>query len=144
MDLKEFLLEAKVNRIESEKDPKKLIDGGERLRYRNGVWRYQEQKYEFGIDFISLELVWKNKKKFWAMSTRGEGDEKVDDFLEEVLLNPEQDFPIRGQYKYSSKVHDELSYELTVAGDINKFHADEIIYSDGREIYLGECQGGLL
>ena len=146
MDLREFLVEAKVNTYaaQGEGGEGKLDDGSKELVFEKGDFKYRD-RYFGSKFFIGEEVVWGNGKYIWGMNYYGGAiDEKIDPkaiygFLKEALQKAPLSDPYRGP---ENLVIGDYKYTNAVDGNLENFSGTEKILYQGKEIYSLRYHGG--
>ncbi len=98
-----------------------------------------------GEPYSGLEVVFHNGKPFWTMVYYGSvaqgvsGLRKIYSFLQDALANRPEDAPLRGPTLYT---HEQLTYQNSWEGDIDKFEGKEVILDNAKQIYEAKYNGG--
>jgi len=148
MELKEFLIKAKINTYASsgEGGEKTLGDGSKELICADGEWKYRDRYFGFN-PFIGEEVVWKNEKVVWGMNYYGtiiskEADAKsLYQFLQKAMRLVKSERPFRGPTEFCEG---DWKYADESFGDMDKFKGTETIYFRGEKVYELKYHGGVV
>ena len=146
MDLKNFLVQAKINTYANEKKSIKKIlkDGSKKLTYLKNNFKYRD-RYFGSNPFVGEEIVWQDEKIIWSMNYYGAitsdilPTKNVYDFLKLALQKVQEDSPFRGP---SNFIDGNFEYIDNNTGDIDFFRGEEIIKYKNKEIYRLYYHGG--
>lgn len=146
MELKDFLVEAKINTYANSKEnqEKTLKDGSRELIYERDEWKYRDRYFGFN-PFIGEEVVWKNSKVLWGMNYYGKiVSDKVDakniyQFLQKVMRLVKAGRPFRGPTTFQEG---EWNYRNKSNGIVAKFDGIEEIYFQDEKMYELKYHGG--
>ena len=131
MNLREFLVEAKINTYASkgESEETKLADGSKLLEFKKGEFRYVD-KYIGSESFSGEELVYQNNELIWNMKYEGGlvsntlPSSQVYEFLKQALQKVTTEKPFRGPDNFKEN---DLEYVNEVKGTVEKFKGEESI-----------------
>ena len=148
MELKDFLVKAKVGTYASDGEGKEKIleDGSKELIYESGEWRYCDRYFGFN-PFIGEEIVWLNNEAVWGMNYYGRilSDEVNAKLLYKFLRNAmrlvEAERPFRGPTEFQEK---EWDYKDESHGTVDNFEGTETIYFREEKVYELKYHGGLI
>jgi hypothetical protein len=142
MELADFLVEAKQRTWANERpNIISLENGGKRLVYKKGIWRYEDTYY--GNDsIIGQELVFKEGKPYWGMNYCGTGSEKVFPFLKKALRQVTREAPFRGPAPLL--IERPLTYMNKLRGNIEAFSGEETILEYALVEHALNYHGGLI
>ena len=148
MELKDFLVEAKINTYASkgELTERILKDGSKELIYKEGEWKYRD-RYFGSNKFIGEEIVWKNGRVIWGMNYYGKclidivSSKEVYQFLRKALRQVQKDRPFRGPMEL---MEDDWKYFDKSMGNIDDFEGYEKIFYQEKLVYELKYHGGVV
>jgi hypothetical protein len=148
MELRDFLVKAKVNTYASSNDEREGIfeDGSKELIYEEGEWKYRDSYFGFN-SFIGEEIVWKNGKVVWGMNYYGtiisnKADAKqIYRFLKKAMLLVKKERPFRGPTNFQEG---EWNYKDENNSTIDKFDGIETIHFQNEKVYELKYHGGAI
>lgn len=147
MELSDFLVEAKRNAYIGEESVYKILeDGCKEYVFQKDNLAYRDRYFGFGF-FSGEEVVFWDKKPYWAMNYCGELLDKhpsareTYDFLGEVLAEVSGKVPFRGPKFFS---RGKFVYLNHIEGKIDKFIGEEFILFDGKKVYELYYHGGFI
>ncbi len=145
MDLREFLVKAKLATYASEQVNEWVLeDGAKELVFESGDYRYRDRYYGFN-PFFGEEIVWRNNKIVWFMNYFGKvvsdivSAKEVYKFLRSAMRQVKEDRPFRGPSYFKSG---DFEYIDKSKGDIDSFVGVERIWFRGRDVYWLNYHGG--
>tara|TARA_Y100000034_G_C6831861_1_gene375553 strand:- start:539 stop:1009 length:471 start_codon:yes stop_codon:yes gene_type:complete len=145
----EFLMGAKRNTYANDSPAETMSDGGRKLTFKNGIYRYQDLYYGFD-PFSGQEIVWRDNIPIWTMNyvggitKAGASAKKIYGFLKKALMEVSIDRPFRGPLEFRE---DGLEYTSHIDIDfctLDYFRGEEAISSDDGELYRLDFHGGLI
>ncbi|MDQ5943270.1 MAG: hypothetical protein QG675_38 [Patescibacteria group bacterium] len=148
--LKQFLIfAARQGYANSETIKKQNQDGSETISLIKDKFRFDDNYFtsEDGRRFHGREIVYLNEKPYWFMGYSGfvENDanpSEVYRFLKKAMLNPMDEFPVRGPKEL---LEDNWRYQITdITGDLSQFTAVEHINLNSRQVYNCYFIGGII
>lgn len=148
MEFTDFLIQAKRNAyLGKNGEPYETLEDGCReftFSEDNLVFR---NRYFGRLSFTGEEIVFSDKKPYWAMNYCGEvlndlvSEQEVFDFLAKTLSEGEKRFPFRGPKFLSKK---EFVYINHIEGELKRFKGEEFILFNGEKVYRMYYFGGFL
>jgi hypothetical protein len=145
-ELQKFILEASRATYASgdESIKQKQPDGSTTIRYESGRYAFHDN-YFGGEPYGGREAISLDGKPVWMMVYYGLVHEaasakEVYPFLMESLSNSTLDLPYRGPPHYE---RENLKYENTFSGSIERFSGTERIFKDAECVYEASYIGGL-
>jgi len=148
MEIKDFLVEAKINTYASNGEGKEKIlkDGSKEFVYEKDKWKYRDRYFGFN-PFIGEEIVWNNDKVIWGMNYTGKIlSDKIDakevyQFLKKAMKLVELEKPFRGPAYFQEN---EWEYKDQNSGTFENFEGFETIYYKSEKVYELKYHGGMI
>ena len=146
MELKEFLINAKVNSYASGRDGTKLPGDGKEISFAENEFTYTDRYYGEN-PFIGEEIIWKNGRVVWGMNFYGGVSSKaapvgdVYKFLQMALRAAKDDQPFRGPEHFA---YQDFEYCNDIHGAIEAFSGVERIFYQDEEVYQLAYHGGVV
>ena len=144
----EFLVEAKKSTYASGDRADKISeqDKSTTLVFEKGDWRYHDN-YFGGEPYGGREVVLFKGDPVYIMTYYGwvnKGTANVEDVyktLQQALFEISKSHPYRGPEKYTQGNYDYLN---SFIGEIDNFYGEEVIKSEGKDLYKARYMGGLV
>ncbi|OGZ61922.1 MAG: hypothetical protein A3H51_02900 [Candidatus Spechtbacteria bacterium RIFCSPLOWO2_02_FULL_38_8] len=148
MDLKSFLVKAKINTYASagEGGEKVLEDGGREFVYKESEWAYRDRYFGFN-PFIGQEVVLANDIMIWGMNYYGRilspnvDSKQLYGFLMQSLRLVSSERPFRGPDKFQKE---EWVYVNESQGNTDNFNGIETIFLKNKKVYELRYHGGVI
>ena len=146
MNLKQFIVKAKINGYANKGEAKEaiLVDGCKELTFEEGQFKYRDRYFGWN-PFIGEEIVWQDNTVIWAMNYYGivfnevKPTNQVYIFLQKALKHVKDDRPFRGPSSFEEA---DLEYQDENKGTVEQFTGVEKILYRGQEIYRLDYHGG--
>jgi len=144
MELKQFLIHAKLNSYSTGKESLKLPDGRKEFRVEADGFTYQDQ-YIGENPFVGQEIVWHAGQVVWGMNFYGRvvsdivPAEQIYTFLQKAMRQIKEERPFRGPDTFNE--HD-FAYCDESQGTVEGFMGVERILYQGQEVYRLDYHGG--
>lgn len=144
MELKQFLIHAKLNSYSTGKEGKKLSDGGKEFRVEADGFTYQDWYIGENL-FIGREIVWQMGQVVWGMNFYGRvvrdivPAKQIYTFLQKAMRQIKEERPFRGPDTFKE---DDFVYDDKSQGTVEGFMGVERILYRGQEVYRLDYHGG--
>ena len=144
MELKQFLIKAKLNSYSSGREGMKLTDGSKELTFQEQGFSYRD-RYLGENPFIGEEVVWQADRVIWGMNFYGRvlnavvPAAQIYTFLQKAMRQVKENRPFRGPETFKEQ---DFEYRDESQGAIEEFMGVERILYKGEEVYRLDYQGG--
>ena len=144
MELKQFLIKAKLNSYSSGREGMKLTDGSKELTFEAHGFTYRD-RYIGENPFIGEEVVWQADRVIWGMNFYGRvlneivPAAQIYTFLQKAMRQVKEDRPFRGPDTFKEQ---DFEYRDESQGSIEEFMGVERIFYKGEEVYRLDYHGG--
>jgi len=146
MELKQFLVKAKIKAYAGASGEKALADGSKEMTFEENGFKYRDRYFGFN-PFSGQEVVWQRDKMIWAMNYYGQvfnplvRAQAVFQFLQKALAQVKEERPYRGVPYFK-----ELDFEYKNAnrGTLENFMGLEKILYKGEDVFRLDYHGGLI
>jgi len=147
-NLKEFLCEARRNTYAANNNPidNPRLLASTQLEFRRGDYSYRDIYFDAEKRFIGQEIIYQDLKPIWGMNYIGTAQGaplgKIETaFLRESLFKLAEKCRLGENCEYEKR---EFKYQDQGQGNLEEFSGKEEIFSNGKNIYKLNYQGGLI
>jgi hypothetical protein len=142
--LKEFLYIARANTFAADatsiENPRLLAST--QLEFQKASYFYRDVFFSGNKRFMGQEIIYQDSKPVWGMNYIGSQIGKMEtSFLKEALLKLVKKCRFGQSCGYEKR---EYKYQDQGRGDLAEFSGQEEIFSEGKNIYKLNYQGGLI
>jgi hypothetical protein len=144
MELKQFLINAKLNSYSIGREGMNLPDGSKELTFQEHEFTYRD-RYIGENPFIGEEIVWQAERLIWGMNFYGRvvsdvvPADQVYTFLQKAMRQVKEDRPFRGPDTFKDQ---DFEYSDESQGTVEVFVGVERIFYKGQEVYRLNYHGG--
>lgn len=150
LDLREFLIYAAKNGYANDATTKAHeVDGSATIQIRYGDWLAHDNYFtsEDGRRYHGRMVAFLGNRAMWFCGYSGFVSEAADpgevySFLKKAMLQPEEDFPVRGPGIFADGKFTYVFKKIDLNSDLDRFETVETISEAGTLIYEGVFYGG--